>query len=128
MINIANEQLFGKVIAEALAIVGNNAELDDAGRKRCVNAIAKAAARIEQSGTWMNLDDETGNMVIWSDSNEIYEVGPACDNCQCEAFEYGIVCWHRVAVRLIQRYTEAVGASECAKVLRMTASAEGVTI
>lgn len=42
MINIANEQLFGKVIAEALATVGNNPELDEAGRKRCVNAIAKA--------------------------------------------------------------------------------------
>lgn len=128
MINITDENIFGKVIADALATVGNNPELDEAGRKRCVNAIAKAAARIEQSGTWMNLDDETGNMLIWSDSNEIYEIGRACDNCQCSAFEHGNLCWHRVATRLIQRYTEAVEASECEKVLRMSASAEGVTI
>ena len=51
MINIANEQLFGKVIADALSVVGNNPDLDEGGRKRSVNAIAKAVVKIEQSGT-----------------------------------------------------------------------------
>ena len=76
MINIANEQIFGKVIADALAVVGNNSNLDEGGRKRCVNSITKAVAWIERSGTWTNLDDETGNMLIWSNSNEVYEIGP----------------------------------------------------
>ena len=76
MIKITDEEVFGKVISNALATVGISAELDKAGRKRCVNAIAKAAARIERSGTWMNLDDETGNMLIWKDSDDIYEIGP----------------------------------------------------
>ena len=39
MINIANEQIFGKVIADALAVVGNNSneiyEIGLDGRRQC---------------------------------------------------------------------------------------------
>jgi len=50
MITITNQDTFAKVLANALASVGNNTDLLPGIRKRYVNPIAKAAARIERSG------------------------------------------------------------------------------
>ena len=106
MITIANSNAFAKVIADALASVAGNSNLSTKDQARYVSAIGKAAARIEQRGCFMDYDAEDDRLLIWSDSNEIYEVG-ADGRCQCKAQEFDFICWHRVAKRLIERYNEA---------------------
>jgi hypothetical protein len=76
MLTISDNQVFGKVIADALISVGENTGIRTDEQERCVNAIAKAAARIETSGCFMDYNAEEDRMLIWSDSNEIYEIGP----------------------------------------------------
>ncbi len=56
MIEIESEEIFGKAIADALSTVGSNTELDPGEVERWVNAIAKAAARKETSGVFMDYD------------------------------------------------------------------------
>jgi hypothetical protein len=108
MITISNNEVFGKVIAAALASVGENTGLGTDEQKRCVNAIAKAAARTETRGCFMDYEAGGDRMLIWSDSNEIYEIGPD-GRCQCHAQAHDIICWHKAAKRIIQRYNEATG-------------------
>ncbi len=107
MIEITNQDIFGKVVADALVVVGQRNDLPEADRTRCINAIAKAAVRIETSGCFMEFDAGEDLLLIWSDSNEIYEIN-SDDRCQCKAQEHDIVCWHRVAKRLLERYNEAM--------------------
>jgi len=106
MIEITNQDIFGKVVADALVVVGQRNDLPEADRTRCINAIAKAAARIETSGVFMDYDKTDDRLLIWLDSNEIYEIN-ADGRCQCKAHEHDAVCWHRTAKRLIERYNEA---------------------
>jgi len=107
MIEITNAEVFGKVIADALTSVGENASLQTLEAKRCVNAIAKAAARIESSGCYMDYNADEDRLLLWSDSNEIYEL-KADGRCQCIAQSHGVICWHKAAKRLIERYNEAM--------------------
>lgn len=100
MIEITDKAAFGEAIANALTAVETNADIHPWQKARCVKAIAKAARRIESAGTWMDLSDE--RLLVWSDSNEIYEATDA--HCQCRAFTQGQLCWHRAAKRLIERY------------------------
>jgi len=105
MITIENQNVFGKVIADALVSI-EQAALTAWNKKRHVTAIAKAAARIETSGVFMDYDAAADRLLIWSDSNEIYEIS-ADGRCQCKAAEHDAICWHRTAKRLIERYNEA---------------------
>lgn len=128
MIEITNQEIFGKVIAGALAKTNLNA--DEKHRTRCVNAIAKAAARIETYGVFMDYDGDEDRLLIWSDSNEIYEIR-ADGSCQCKGQGHDVVCWHRVAKRLLERYNEAMMAAFCRGELRRVAghaALEGETI
>lgn len=106
MIEIQNEELWGKIIAEELAAVDGNRSLTTWEKTRFVNALAKAAHRVETSGAFMDFDRGADKLLIWSDSNEIYEVN-GDKTCACRAFLNGHVCWHRAAKRLISRYTLA---------------------
>lgn len=106
MIEIQNEELWGKIIAEELTSVNGNRGLSTWEKVRYINALAKAAARVEKSGAFMDFDREADKLLIWSDSNEIYEV-TGNGRCQCKASAIGYVCWHRAAKRLISRYVLA---------------------
>ncbi len=103
MIEIRDTDLFGKIVAEELAAVNGNAALNDWEKVRFVNALAKATRRIETSGAFMDFDREADKLLIWSDSNEIYEVN-GNKTCVCKAAMNGNVCWHRAAKRLVSRY------------------------
>lgn len=103
MIEIKNEELFGKIIAEEMASINGNRVLTTWEMTRFVNALAKASLRIQTSGTFMDFDREADKLTIWSDSNLIYTVG-ADKTCQCKAAINGNVCWHRAAKRLVSRY------------------------
>ncbi len=83
MIEITNQDIFGKVIADALVTVEAKA-LPIWEKTRCINAIAKAAARIETSGCFMDFNPGEDLLLIWSDSNEIYEINKD-GRCQCKA-------------------------------------------
>ncbi len=107
MIEITNQDIFGKVVADALVVVGQRNDLPKSDRTRCVNAIAKAAARIETSGCFMDFNVGEDLLLIWSDSNEIYEIA-GDGRCQCKAQANDVMCWHRVAKRLLERYNEAM--------------------
>lgn len=107
MITITNQDAFAQVIADALASAASNTVPDSQELRSCVNAIAKAAAQIEQRGCFMDYD--AGRLLIWSESNEIYEID-ADGRCQCKAYEFHALCWHRAAKRLIERYNEATTA------------------
>lgn len=111
MITISNEEIFGKVVSDALVSVESKG-LPSWEKVRCVNAIAKAAARIETSGCFMDYDAGEDRLLIWSDSNEIYEVGMN-GRCQCKAQEHDFICWHRTAKRIIERYNEGMMKAFC---------------
>jgi hypothetical protein len=106
MIKIENEDLFGKVIADAVATVDANFQINTFEKTRAINAIAKAAHRIQTSGSFMEYSADDGNLLIWSDSNEIYEIKPD-GRCQCKAHMNGYICWHRAAKRLLEHYFTA---------------------
>lgn len=103
MIEIRDEELWGKILAEEIAAINGNRSLTSWEATRFVNALAKAAVRIERSGHFMDFDREKDHLLIWSDSNEIYEIGSS-KVCGCKAGQNGDVCWHRAAKRLVSRY------------------------
>jgi hypothetical protein len=109
MIKIENQDTFAQVIADALKSVASNTAEGSTEQRRYVNAIAKAAARIEQRGCFMDHDES--RLLIWSESNEIYEIA-ADGRCECLAEQHHAFCWHRAAKRLIERYNEAMCSTE----------------
>jgi hypothetical protein len=108
MIEIENSAVFGEVIAEALKTVDANSGIQTWEKIRAVNAIAKAAARMQDPAFayWMEFNGDADEMLIWnSRSNCIYTVK---DACQCMAAQNGVICWHRAAKRLYELYLAAV--------------------
>lgn len=104
MLQIENKDLFGKVIADALAKVELTVK-DEAKKKRWINAISKATAEIENNGVFMTWQPEEQSLLIWSQkSNHIYSANGVC---QCRAFEQNSPCFHRAAARLVRLYIEA---------------------
>ncbi len=104
MIEIKDTDLFGKVIADALAKVELTVT-DAKDKKRWVNSISKAAVEIEQNGVFMTWLEESHALLIWSQrSNNIYT---ANGSCQCRAFAQKTPCFHRTAARLVRLYLEA---------------------
>jgi hypothetical protein len=90
MIEIRDEELWGKIISEEMASINGNRTLTTIETIRFVNALAKAAVRVEQSGAFMDFDQANDKLLIWSDSNEIYEVN-GDKTCQCASrFETGM--------------------------------------
>ena len=107
MLQIENKDRFGKVIADALSKLEQTAT-DAQTKKRWINAIAKAAAEIEQNGVFMTWQAEDHSLLIWSQkSNQIYSANGVC---QCRAFEQGVPCFHRAAARLVRLYMETENA------------------
>ena len=108
MIELENKDLFGKTVADALARVELTVK-DDKTKKRWINAISKAVVEIEQIGVFMNWQEESHSILIWSQkSNEIYTSNGVC---QCRAFEQNSPCFHRADARLVRLYMEAVTAA-----------------
>jgi hypothetical protein len=108
MLEITNQELFGKVIAAALAKV--ELTVTDARTKsRWINAISKAAAEIEENGVFMTWQEDDQSLLIWSQkTNNIYTANGVC---QCRAFEQGSACFHRAAARLVRLYLETAQAA-----------------
>jgi hypothetical protein len=103
MLEITNNDKFGKVIADALSKVELTVT-DAQTKKRWINAIAKAAVEIEENGVFMTWQEADKSLLIWSQkSNNIYTANGVC---QCRAFEQGSPCFHRAAARLIHLYME----------------------
>ncbi len=107
MLEITNQELFGKVIADALAKVEMTVT-DARTKKRWINAISKAAVEIEENGVFMTWMDDAQSLLIWSQkTNQIYSANGIC---QCRAFEQGSACFHRAAARLVRLYLETENA------------------
>ena len=107
MLEIENKDRFGKVIADSLSKIEQTVT-DAQAKKRWINAIAKAAAEIEQNGVFMTWQNEDHSLLIWSQkSNNIYTANGVC---QCRAFEQGSPCFHRAAARLVRLYLETENA------------------
>ncbi len=108
MLEITNQELFGKVIAAALARV--ELTVTDARTKsRWINAISKAAVEIEENGVFMTWQEDDQSLLIWSQkTNNIYTANGVC---QCRAFEQGSACFHRAAARLVRLYMETAQAA-----------------
>lgn len=111
MIEIKDTDLLGKIVAEEITAVDNNRSLNTWEKVRFINALAKATTRIEESGSFMDYDRAADKLLIWSDSNEIYEVN-GDKTCRCKAAMNGNVCWHRAAKRLVSRYVLAESLEE----------------
>ena len=106
MLEITNQDEFGKVIASAIAKVELTVT-DNQTKQRWINAISKAAVQIENNGEFMTWQETEKSLLIWSqDSNEIYSSNGVCT---CEAFKRGYACWHRAAARLVRLYHETEG-------------------
>jgi len=104
MLQIENKELFGKVIADALAKV-EQTTTDTQTKKRWVNAISKAAVEIEANGVFMTWQDDEQSLLIWSQkSNHIYSANGVC---QCRAFAEKAPCYHRAGARLVRLYLQA---------------------
>lgn len=66
-------------------------------------AIARARRQFE-SNPYLHWDGR--EMLVLSDSNNIYVAGSAC---QCKSYRHGKKpCWHRAAARILKRYFERV--------------------
>lgn len=85
---------------ERLLLVTERARAACVGRPRWLAAIEKAVRQLG-SNPYMHWDGR--ELLVLSDSNEIYVAGRAC---QCEAYRRGKPCWHRAAARLLLRYFE----------------------
>jgi hypothetical protein len=107
MISIENPKIFAGCVAGALVTIDNNASLNTIEKFRAVNAVAKAASRIDTDGAFMDYDGDVDRLVIWSQgSNNVYEMSPG-QNCGCPAHLNGVICWHKAAKRLIELYISA---------------------
>jgi hypothetical protein len=104
MLQIENKELFGKVIADALAKVELTVT-DTQTKKRWINAVSKAVVEIETNGVFMTWQDDEQALLIWSQkSNHIYSANGVC---QCRAFAEKTPCFHRCAARLVRLYLQA---------------------
>lgn len=105
MIEIQDQKLFAKVIAEAMSHT-ETSDIPAYLKKRWHNAIGAATRDIEENGTFMEWQDD--RLLIWSqESNEIYE---ANGTCSCKAYELDSPCRHRAAARLVRNYYAALDA------------------
>lgn len=109
MIDIEKPELFAKAIADALKAIDGNDALQTWEKLRCLNAVAKAS-HLLQTSPFIDFDGDADTLLIWSDSNNIYEI-KTDGACQCRAYESGNMCWHRAAKRLVQRYLALLTAS-----------------
>lgn len=105
MITIENTNIWAKVIADAVKAIDANIALQSWEKLRYLNAVAKAAHRVDTSGHFMDYSADDDRLLIWSDSNEIYTV-ERDGKCQCLAFMKGYMCWHRAAKRLMENYNQ----------------------
>lgn len=101
MIEITDTNKFGKVISDAIVAIDTNNSLASWEKLRWTNAVANAVALIEDRGEFIEYFAETGEAVIWSDSNEVYT---ANGTCQCEAYKRGYPCKHRAIAKLLKNY------------------------
>jgi hypothetical protein len=110
MLKIVNRELFGRCIAESLVRIDRNASINTGEKLRWVNALGKAAARMESSDFLMTWQPESETMVIWTvgTTNQVYA---ANGSCQCRAYLSGNPCWHLAAKQLYKRYLETESAS-----------------
>lgn len=109
MIEVKDADIFGKVIADSIAVVDDNQSLQTWEKTRYINAIAKAAARMQDPAFayWMEFNGDADEMLIWNSvSNCIYTIA-ADGTCQCMAAQNGYFCWHRAAKRLYELYLNA---------------------
>ena len=105
-IEINNNDLFGKVIAEALAKVENNGSLTSGLKIRWINAIGAAAALIEDQPEWLEFHPDLNMLTVWNQkTNMVYNANGVCE---CLASQRGFPCKHRAAKQLIKHYFEAL--------------------
>jgi hypothetical protein len=100
-----NSEVLGKVAAETLVTVQHqfeNKQLTEGCYKRWIKATGKATVEFENN-PFLAWDLDSKHLIIWSKSNEIYEVN---GTCQCKAYLDGQPCYHRALARLVQRYFE----------------------
>ena len=108
MINIENQELFGKVVADALSSVECSRSITEDRKQRWLRAIAKAAVRLElPSECLISYDAESETMTIWNvgRNNELYQVNGVC---QCKAFLANQPCWHLSSKEIYHQYSELI--------------------
>lgn len=115
-IQIKNKALWAEIISEELIAIDTNRALTSFEKVRYTNALAKAAARIEDDANFIHWDASTQSILILSNFTFVYEIGSDLV-CQCKAALNGSVCWHRAARRLISRYllADRVLAASCSE-------------
>ena len=109
MIEITNKDLFGKTVADALAAVDGNGKINTFKKLRWVNAITKAVLLAEDRSDFIEYLTETDELVIWSDSFEVYSVN---GSCQCEAANRDLPCKHLALKKLWKNYLENLRTAE----------------
>lgn len=126
MIKIENRKIFADCIAQALKRIDANTALNTGEKMRAVNAVAKASARIENDGCFMDYDGDAERLIIWSQgSNNIYELSPN-RSCFCFADQTGVICWHKAAKRLIELYNAAMLAALCSEYVSQKSRETGI--
>lgn len=90
--------------ADRLQQVAQDAFNKAQGQKRWQTAVVKAKQIIE-SNPFLHMD-ESGTLLMLSDSDEIYEVKHG--SCPCTAFRNGQPCKHRATRQLLLRYSETI--------------------
>lgn len=103
MLNIENKELFGEIVAKAVATAHLTCKSKETAEK-WIRAIAKGAATLDGDTTFVHYQPEDKSLLFWSaNSNEIYSANGIC---QCKAFEQNQPCYHRAMARLVRRYFE----------------------
>ncbi len=91
MLNL-NPTTLSQVTRQALA--------DAAREPRWVKAIIHASAELADN-PW--IERSGAELLIASPSGTVYSANGVC---QCDAYAFGIPCWHRAAARLVMRHDE----------------------
>ena len=105
MIEIENQEIFGKIIADAFAKI-ETSSLKTWEKVRWFNSVVKAVVLIEEQPEFLEFHADEDMLTVWNlETNMVYNANGVCE---CEAGRRGNPCKHRSAKRLIKNYLSAV--------------------
>ena len=110
--DLKNRDIWHLTLSDLIIDISKNRGLTEDLQSRWVNAIGKAARRIEIDGFAITWEPEKDYLLIWSQSsNNIYEIKKGF-GCTCRAAEFANPCWHLAAKKILRRYSQNLEAME----------------
>ena len=101
MLEIKNRPLLHSLVARAIANVHVTSQSREK-RNRWINALASATFTLENHCQFLQWDNQTKILTVWSESSEFYFVSSG--KCQCKSFQNKQPCDHRAIYKIVSLY------------------------